>query len=104
MAVLRFVASLFLLVAVVALVADLTPWLQGGKGFSATSFAKHWGDLAPATLQNAKLAVSRSLGPWAWDWVIASVIRLPTSVLFGLIAIASGWLGRRRRRVDVYVN
>lgn len=104
MVVLRFFASLFLLVAVIALVSDLTPWLLGAKPYASTSFAKHWGDMAPATLQAAKLTVSRSLGTWAWDWIVGSVIRLPTSVLFGLLAVICGWAGRRRRRVDVFVN
>ena len=104
MAVLRFFASLFLLVAVVAFIADLTPWLQGGKPYASTPFVKHWGDMAPATLKAAQTNVTRALGAWVWDWPIASTIRLPTSVLFGLLAAVSGWLGRRRRRVDVFVN
>lgn len=104
MTVLRFFASLFLLVAVVAFVADLTPWLQGSKPLAATSFSKQWSDMAPATMQTAKAAVTRSLGAWSWDWLIGSVIRLPTSVLFGLLALACGYAGRRRRRVDIFVN
>lgn len=104
MAVLRLFAGLFLLVAVVAFVSDLSPWLLGAKPFSATSFAKHWGDMAPATLQAARLTVSRALGQWVWDWLIMGPMRLPTSVLFGLLAVLCGWLGRPRRRVDVFVN
>ncbi|PPD29289.1 MAG: hypothetical protein CTY20_06965 [Hyphomicrobium sp.] len=104
MTVLRFFASLFLLVAIVAFVADLTPWLQGTRGFSATSFAKHWTDLAPATLQTAKQAMTKSLGAWSWDWLTGSLISLPTSMLFGLLALGCGYAGRRRRRVNVFVN
>jgi hypothetical protein len=104
MAVLRFLASLFLLVAVVALVSDVSPWLSGAKPFSATSLAKHWGDLTPGTLQAAKTAVSRTAGSWLWDYVILSIIRIPTSVLFGALGLALGWFGRRRRRVDIYSN
>lgn len=104
MAVLRFFAGLFLLVAVIALVADVTPWLQGAKPLNATSFAKHWTDMAPATFKSAQSAVTRSAGAWAWDLFIAKPIRLPTWFLFGLFATLCGWLGRRRRRVDVFVN
>lgn len=104
MAVLRFFAGLFLLVAVIALVSDLTPWLGGNKPLAATSFAKHWADMAPATLKAAQAAVTRSLGAWVWDIFIATPIRLPTWLLFGLLASVCGWLGRRRRRVDVFVN
>lgn len=104
MNVLRFLASLFLLVAMVALVSDLSPWLQGARPYAATSFAKHWGDLAPATLQSARTSLSRVAGPWVWDWIVAGVISLPTSYLFGFLAALCGWAGRRRRRVDVFVN
>jgi hypothetical protein len=104
LAVLRFLASLCLLVAVIAFVADLTPWLLGAKPYASTSFAKQWGDMAPATLQAAKLSVSRTIGPWAWDWGIGAIIRLPTSLLFGLTAAMFGFAGRRRRRIDVFVN
>lgn len=104
MAVLRFIAGLFLLIAVVAFVADLTPWLQGGKPLAATSFGKHWADMAPATLKAAQSAVTRTTGAWLWDIFIVKAISLPTWLLFGLLAALSGWLGRRRRRVEVFVN
>lgn len=104
MAVLRFIAGLLLLVAVIALVADLTPWLQGGKPFASTSFVKHWTDMAPATLKAAQASVTRAAGAWAWDLFVAKPIRLPTWMLFGMLAGLFGWLGRRRRRVDVFVN
>lgn len=104
MAALRFFAGLFLLVAILAIAADVTPWLQGARTFTSTSFAKHWGDLAPATLQAAKLAVTRHLGGWAWDTVLGPLIRLPASVLFGALALACGYAGRRRHRVNVFVN
>lgn len=104
MAVLRFLASLFLLIAIVALVADLSPWLSGARPLTATSLAKHWGDLTPATLQATKTAVSRTAGSWLWDYVIFNIIRIPTSVLFGVLGLTLGWAGRRRRRVDIYAN
>jgi len=104
MTVLRFLASLFLLVAIMALVSDMTPWLIGGKPFISTSFAKHWGDVAPATLQGAKMAVTKVAGAWAWDWGIGALIRLPTYLLFGAVALVAGVAGRRRRRVNVFTN
>lgn len=104
MTVLRFLSSLCLLVALVALMSDLSPWLLGAKPYTSTAFAKHWGDLTPATLQSARTSVSRIAGPWLWDWVIGSIIRMPTSVLFGLLAALLGWAGRKRRRVDIFVN
>ena len=104
MAVFRFLASLFLLIAVIALVADATPVSHGSGSFTATSFAKHWGDLAPSTLQSAKEGVSRATFPWVWDTIIVPVLAVPTFLLFGVLALLSGYAGRRRHRVDIYIN
>ncbi len=104
MAVFRFLASLFLLIAVVALVADATPGTHEGNKFVATSLAKHWVDLAPSTLESTKAGVARHTFPWVWDSVIAPILAVPTFVLFGLLALLTGYLGRRRHRVDIYIN
>jgi len=104
MPVLRFLSGLLLLIAVIALVADMTPWLVAGKPCAGTSLAKHWADLAPATLQAARSGVQRSVGTWAWDLGPGALIALPTYTVFGLLALLLGWAGRHRRRVSIFVN
>jgi hypothetical protein len=104
MAVLRFLASLFMLVAVVALVADATVPLSGAGPFKATSFAKHWADIAPVTYKAAQTAVSNRAAPWVWDPLILSIISLPTFVLFGLLALLAGYGGRRRASISIDRN
>lgn len=104
MAVLRFLASLFMLVAVIALVADATGPLSGAAPFRATAFAKHWSDIAPITYKAAQSAVSQRAAPWVWDPLILSVINLPTFVLFGALALLAGYGGRRRRSISIDRN
>jgi hypothetical protein len=104
MAVYRFLSALFLLVAVIALVADLTPVLLGGAPFVATSMSGHWADLAPSSLAAAKAAVNGAAPPWVWNTLIAGVIDRPTFAIFGLLALATGYHGRRRHQVNIYVN
>lgn len=104
MAVFRFLANLFLLIAVVALVADATPTGSEAHGFSASSLTNHWSELAPTSLEGAKAGISRVTYPWVWDSVIANVLAVPTFVMFGFLALMSGYIGRRRKRVDLYVN
>jgi hypothetical protein len=48
--------------------------------------------------------VTQGTVPWLWDPVILSVIGLPTPVLFGLLAIACGYLGRRRMETKLHIN
>jgi hypothetical protein len=104
MPVLRFIASLFALVAVVALVADATPALNGSAPFAMNTVAGDWTLLAPATLVAARTGVSSATAPWVWDSLVMSVIGLPTPVLFGLLAVLFGFLGRRREVMKLHVN
>lgn len=104
MPVMRLIASLFLLIAVIALMADATGWLGGTGPFEATSFARHWGQLAPASLERSQALVVRNSAPWVWDPLIVGLIHLPTFVLFGGLALIFGYIGRRRHRINIYAN
>jgi hypothetical protein len=104
MPVLRFLASLFALVAVVALVSDATPALNGAAPFTLTTVAGDWQLLAPATLVAARTAVVDATAPWVWDSLVMSVLDLPTPVLFGLLALVFGVLGRRREEMKLHIN
>lgn len=104
MAVLRFLASLFLLIAVVALVSDVTRATGAGATFEATSIAQQWAALAPGSLQSAKAMVSRATHPLVWDTLVAPLINTPAFVLFGALALLSGIAGRRRERLNIFVN
>lgn len=96
--VLRLVAALLLLAAVIALVADWVhqrPW---------TSSADYWQSLSPASYANAGRLVARTLGEWVCNPLLGALLALPAYVLLGALALALGYAGRRRRRVNVYVN
>lgn len=105
MAVLRFLASLLLLVAAVALISDLTRVQTGAtKGFDPTTIARQWQDMAPASLQAAQAVVSKATHPLVWTWGVAKIINTPLFALFGGLGAVAGWLGRRRRTIEIYVN
>lgn len=104
MAVFRFLAAVFLMVATIALVVDATPVVYGAGGFQSTSLADQWHELAPSSFAGAETAVTGIAGAWLWDDVIARVLGLPTFVIFGALALLSGYLGRRRRSVRIFVN
>lgn len=101
---LRFLAGLFLLAAAIVLASDITKPLTSGAPFTATSLARHWSDTAPRSLATARTAVVQRAGGFAWDGLIAPALRLPTFVFLAGIGVLCGYLGRRRHRVDIYVN
>ncbi len=104
MAAFRFLAALFALVAILVFVADATPWLNGTGPMAATSFEAQWERLSPNTLKAAQERVSSSLSPAAWTALEAVVLSFPTWCVFGVLALIAGLIGRRRHRVNVYVN
>jgi hypothetical protein len=103
MVVLRFLGSVFLLIAVIALVYDGTRALAGG-GWTATSLYAHWLKLAPGSLEAAQAAVQRYTHPLLWDPVIRRVLLLPAWLVLGVLGVLLAYLGRRRRRVNVFSN
>ena len=104
MAVFRFLAAVFLLVATIALVVDATPWVYGAGPFQTTTLDEHWRELGATSYGAAKAAVSAVAGPWVWENLISRVLGLSTFVAFGLLALLSGYIGRRRKTVRVFVN
>lgn len=104
MAVLRFLSSLFALIAVVALVADATPALTGTGAFTAHSVIGYWTELAPASLVATRSAIETHTFPWVWNPMLRSVLGLPMSMLFAMLAVVCGYFGRRRAELKVHVN
>jgi hypothetical protein len=101
---LRFLASLFALIAIVALVADATPAFNGTGQFHAHSVINYWSELAPASLVATRETVTNVTRPWVWDPMLLSVLSAPMSVLFGALALACGYFGRRRVPMKMHVN
>jgi hypothetical protein len=101
---LRLLAYPLLLLAVVALVYDGTRTLAAGSGLVVTSLTEHWQAIAPANLEATKAFVMRRLGSAAWDPGMMSVLQLPAWLGLGGLALIFGYLGRRRRTVDVFAN
>ncbi|WP_072372606.1 hypothetical protein [Hyphomicrobium sp. NDB2Meth4] len=104
MASLRFLASLFALIAIVALVADLTPMLIGTGTFQAHSVINYWSELAPASLIATRDSINAMTFPWVWNPMLLSVLSAPMSLLFGSLAIVCGYFGRRRVQMKLHIN
>ncbi|MGD9785095.1 MAG: hypothetical protein AB7E80_16160 [Hyphomicrobiaceae bacterium] len=95
--VLRLVAALALLAAVIIFVSD---WTAGQPPSSTTDL---WASLSPKSHAATKQAVSGLAGQWLWS-LISLPLSLPAYVLFGGLALLAGYAGRRRRTVRVFVN
>ena len=104
MLVLRFIGSLFLLGAVIAFTADISRPNRTPGTATFTSIHKHWADLAPQTLSAAQKTVAARLHPVVWDPGIRTVLAAPAFLTFGTLAMLFLYLGRPKRRVEIFVN
>ncbi len=104
MTVLRFLAGICLIAALVALVTDATRPRPEQAAFAPTSLGKLWSDTAPRSLAATRNAVSQASSPLIWDALVARVLQLPTFLALGGLGLLFGYLGRRRRRIDVFTN
>ena len=101
--VLRFIGSLFLLGAIIALTSDVSRSRRPGTP-AFTSIYKHWSDVAPQTLAATQKTVASRTHAIVWDPMIRSVLSIPAFVTFGGLAVVCLYFGRRRRRVEIFVN
>jgi hypothetical protein len=104
MTVLRFLAGLFLIAALIALVDDATQPLTGAGPFSPTSLGRLWAETAPRSLAAARNAMSHGFGTLVWNAVIARLLQVPTFILLGVVGVLLGYLGRRRSRIEIFTN
>ncbi len=101
---LRLIARPLLLVAVVALVYDGTRTLAGGSGIVITSLVEHWQGLFPGSLEIVKQFIVRRVSPALWDGGMLKVLRMPAWLVIGVLGLLLAWIGRKRHKVNVYMN
>jgi hypothetical protein len=99
---LRFLAALFALFTLISLAADVSRPLTDGQG--AISLLQHLRNLAPAFLTALERSVVRATDAFVWDPVLTSILSLPATMIFLLLAITCGYLGRPRRRIRIFAN
>jgi hypothetical protein len=98
----RFLAALFLLIAVIAGVWDGTRSLAADRLVTA-SLLEHWTAIAPKLLDTAQAAVTR-IHPMLWNGGVGRLLEVPATVFFVALGLAFAYAGRRRRRINVFAN
>jgi hypothetical protein len=101
---LRILGVWLLLLAMIAAVVDATKSLAGGGAWVVTPMGEQWRDLAPDTLEISKAWVQTTIGKFAWDPVIVTILHAPTWVVFGILGVFLYWLGQKRKPVEVFIN
>ena len=103
MFIVRLFGSFFLLLATLSLIHDGGLTLTRHKGILVTPIGQHWFDASPSSLDAAEKAVSH-ISPWIWNNIIVTVLLYPGWIVFGLIGVVICYLGRKRKRINIYAN
>ncbi len=103
MVVLRFLAGVFLLLAVIALVSDATRTMALSS-LVVTSTIEHWQRIAPGSLAASQTYFGRGGLGLVWSFGIVPVLRLPAWLSLGCIGCLLAYAGRRRRRIGIFTN
>ncbi len=101
LAFLRFLASVFLVTAVFAAIADVT-YSAAGKGVVMTSLLEHWSRLTPQTFASVQTSLRRI--PLVWDYAAKPALSIPTWIFFLVLSALFAWAGRRRSKVNIFAN
>ena len=102
-ALLRFLAGLILLVAVIFAVNDATRSLSDTPS-PGISVHQVWSAVSPPSLKSAQGAVERYTHPLVWTWGVLTILQLPAWAVLGFLGLILAFAGRRRRRVNIYAN
>jgi hypothetical protein len=100
---LRFLAGAVLLVAVIFAVNDATRSLAADH-VTMVTLHQTWSAVSPSSLRAAQTVVERYTHPAVWNWGALKLLQLPTWAILGLLGCLLAYLGRRRRRIDIYAN
>ena len=102
--VLRALSAACFIVAAVALASDLSTTTRvKPSAFQTTSVIEHWHTVAPNSLETTRTYLIKRTRPWIWD-AVSAPLRLPAFGFFVLIGSLIGYLGRRRKRINIFAN
>ncbi len=93
----------FLLASVITLVIDATRSLAINQ-MVITSLYQQWEEIHKDSLAAAKLSVQTHIHPIAWDPLLTALLSWPSWALFALIGVILLWLGRKRKRTQIFSN
>jgi hypothetical protein len=100
----RWLGGWAILVAIIALVNDVTHTYQAGARLAFASLGKDWYALSPATLNALQAGVERHVHPALWDPVLLGVLKTPAFLVFGGLGVVLYGIGLRRRGTNIFAN
>lgn len=103
MIIIRMIGVWFLLAAVITMVIDATKSLAINE-MVITSLGQQWYEIHKISIEAAQKAIEMHIHPLVWDPFMTALLLWPSWALFALFGVILLWLGRKRKRTQVFSN
>lgn len=103
MIIVRIIGVWFLLASVITLVIDATKSLAVNQ-VVITSLGQQWYEIHKESITAAQQSIETNIHPLAWDPFMTALLLWPSWALFALLGVILLWLGRKRKRTQVFSN
>lgn len=104
MFILRIFGLWILILGFMALVYDGTKTMANNGNISITSLGGHWTALNEASFTFLQNIVTNSIHPLVWDSIIQWTLLLPAWLALGLVGSWLYWIGRKRKKIEIFLN
>lgn len=98
---LRLLGGLMFLIGVLAAITDVTRSVTAQQ-VVMVPLLEHWSKLMPSSLASFQAFVGRV--PFLWTLLVKPALSIPAWIFFGWLGMMFAYLGRRRRKTNVYAN
>ncbi len=104
MIIIRTLGLWILILGFIAFVYDATKTMANNGSLSITSLGGHWINLHEQSFKFLENLISSMLHPIVWDPVFESALLLPAWLILSLIGCWMYWIGRHRKKIEIYLN
>lgn len=100
----RILGLWILILGFMAFVYDATKTMANNGHLTITSLSGHWANIHQKSYTFIENLVSSMLHPYVWDPVFHTCLLLPAWLALGLIGSWMYWIGRHRKKIEIFLN
>lgn len=104
MFILRALGLWILILGFMAFVYDATKTMANNGSLTITSIGGHWENLHDKSLNFMENLINSMLHPVIWDPILQACLLLPAWMALGLIGSWIYWIGRHRKKIEIFMN
>ncbi len=100
----RILGLWILILGFMAFVYDATKTMANNGHLTVTSLSGHWNNIHEQSFTFLQNLVSSLLHPLIWDPVFHTALLLPAWLALGAVGSWIYWIGRHRKKIDIFMN